>query len=219
MVFHPFLTQKYFLILNLKLPKWNDFWKGGSSDKEPACQYRRHRIMGLILGLGRSPQGGHGNLLQYSCLENHMERGAWWATVHGVTKSWTRPKWLSTDAQAANQRMGWLLGESTKWPEGWNSQCLATLPFPGHSEKLEGLDTTEIDYVTDGQLFYQSCLCNEASINNSKDWVQKASRLVSIGCAGIMAYLERAWKLQALFSISCLMYLFHLTVSELYNLL
>ena len=38
---------------------------------------------------GRSPGGGHGNPLQYSCLENSMERGAWWATVHGVTKSQT----------------------------------------------------------------------------------------------------------------------------------
>ena len=41
----------------------------------------------LIPGLGRSPGGGHGNPLQYSCLENHMGRGVWWATVHGVTKS------------------------------------------------------------------------------------------------------------------------------------
>ena len=47
------------------------------------------RDMGLIPGLGRSPGGGHGNPLQYSCLENPMDRGAWWATVHGVTKSWT----------------------------------------------------------------------------------------------------------------------------------
>ena len=40
---------------------------------------------------GRSPGGGHGYQLQYSCLENPMDRGAWWATVHGVTKSRTRP--------------------------------------------------------------------------------------------------------------------------------
>ena len=42
--------------------------------------------MDLIPGLGRSPVGGHGNPLQYSCLENPMDRGAWWATVHGVAK-------------------------------------------------------------------------------------------------------------------------------------
>ena len=40
-------------------------------------------------GLGRSPGEGNGNPLQYSCLGNPMDRGAWWATVHGVTKSWT----------------------------------------------------------------------------------------------------------------------------------
>ena len=43
--------------------------------------------VGSIPGLGRSPGGRHGNPLQYSCLENSMNRGAWGATVHGVTKS------------------------------------------------------------------------------------------------------------------------------------
>ena len=46
--------------------------------------------LGLIPGSGRSPGEGNGNPLQYSCLENSMDRGAWWATVHGVTKSQTR---------------------------------------------------------------------------------------------------------------------------------
>ena len=46
----------------------------------------------LIPGSGRSPGGMHGNPLQYSCLENAMDRGAWWVTVHGVAQSWTRPK-------------------------------------------------------------------------------------------------------------------------------
>ena len=45
---------------------------------------------GLIPGLGRSPGEGNGNPLQYSCLENPMDGGTWQATVHGVTKSWTR---------------------------------------------------------------------------------------------------------------------------------
>ena len=54
------------------------------------------RDMGLISGLGRSPGEKHGNPVQYSCLENPMDTGAWWATVHGVTKSWTRLKQLST---------------------------------------------------------------------------------------------------------------------------
>ena len=50
------------------------------------------RDTGSIPGSGRSPGGGHGNLLQYSCLENPMDREAWRATVHGVTQSWTRLK-------------------------------------------------------------------------------------------------------------------------------
>ena len=44
------------------------------------------REVGLIPGLGRSPGEGNGNPLQYSCLENPMDRGAWWATAHGVAR-------------------------------------------------------------------------------------------------------------------------------------
>ena len=53
----------------------------GSDGKASACNAGDP---GLIPGLGRSPQEENGNLLQYSCLENPMDRGAWWATVHGV---------------------------------------------------------------------------------------------------------------------------------------
>ena len=52
--------------------------------------------LGLIPGSGRSPGVGNGNPLQYSCLKNPIDRGAWRATVHGVAKSWTRLKTLST---------------------------------------------------------------------------------------------------------------------------
>ena len=47
------------------------------------------RDVGLIPGSGRSPGGGHGKPLQYSCLENPMDRGAWWATIHRAAKSHT----------------------------------------------------------------------------------------------------------------------------------
>ena len=53
-------------------------------------------VAGSIPGLGRSPGVGNGNPLQYSCLENFMGRGAWWASFHGITKSQTR---LSKHAQ------------------------------------------------------------------------------------------------------------------------
>ena len=49
-------------------------------------------IIYLIPGLGRAPGEGNGNPVQYSCLENSMDRGAWWATVHDVAKSWTQLK-------------------------------------------------------------------------------------------------------------------------------
>ena len=52
----------------------------------------------LIPGWGRSPRGRHENPLQCSCLENPMDRGAWWATVDGVAQSWTQLKRLSTHA-------------------------------------------------------------------------------------------------------------------------
>ena len=54
------------------------------------------RDMDWIPGLGRTPGGGHGNPVQFSCLENPMDRGAWQATVHRITKSWTQLKRLST---------------------------------------------------------------------------------------------------------------------------
>ena len=47
---------------------------------------------GSVPGLGRSPGGGHGNPPQYSCLENPVNRGTWWATVHGVAKNQTQLK-------------------------------------------------------------------------------------------------------------------------------
>ena len=53
------------------------------------------RDVGSVPELGRSPGEGNVNLLQSSCLENHMDRGAWWATVHGVAKSQTQLKLLS----------------------------------------------------------------------------------------------------------------------------
>ena len=57
--------------------------------KEPAANAEDVKDAGWIPGLGRSPGGGHGNPLQYSCLGKPMERGVWWATVHKITKSQT----------------------------------------------------------------------------------------------------------------------------------
>ena len=59
---------------------------GRSAVKTPPASAEDAGDMGLIPGLRGSPRGGNGNLLQYSSLENFMDRGAWWATVYGVTK-------------------------------------------------------------------------------------------------------------------------------------
>ena len=64
--------------------------------KNPPTNAGDLRDTGSIPRLRRHPVEGHGNPLQYSCLENPMDRGAWWATVHGVAKSQTRLKRLST---------------------------------------------------------------------------------------------------------------------------
>ena len=58
---------------------------GVSDGKESACNAR---VLGSIPGSRRSPGEGNGYPLQHSCLENPTDRGAWWATVHGVAKSW-----------------------------------------------------------------------------------------------------------------------------------
>ena len=55
--------------------------------KNPSANVGDSGNMGLIIGLGRSPGEGNGNSLQYSCLENSVDRGDWWATVHGVAES------------------------------------------------------------------------------------------------------------------------------------
>ena len=59
------------------------------SSKESACNAGVAGDTGSIPGLGRSPGEGQGNPLQYSCLDNPMDRGPWWATVYKVVKSWT----------------------------------------------------------------------------------------------------------------------------------
>ena len=71
--------------------------------------------LGSIPGSGRSPGEGNGNPLQYSCLENSLEGAAWWATVHGITKSQTR---LSDDTQWRNRHREQTYGHGEREGEG-----------------------------------------------------------------------------------------------------
>ena len=84
-----FISYMILYMFQCHSPKSSHPLPGGSEDKASACNAGD---LGSIPGLGRSPGEGIGNPLQYSCLENPMDRGAWWATVHGVAKSRT---WLS----------------------------------------------------------------------------------------------------------------------------
>ena len=81
-----------------RIHPWSLGFPGGSDGKESACHAGD---LGLIPGLERSSGGGHGNPLQYSCLENPMDRGAWWATARGVTES-DMTEQLSMTALAAS---------------------------------------------------------------------------------------------------------------------
>ena len=78
---------------------------GGSEVKASACNLGD---LGSIPGSGRSPGEGYGNPLQYSCLENPMDRGAWWVTVHGVAKSWTWPSHFTSLHSIVNGRFQFL---------------------------------------------------------------------------------------------------------------
>ena len=74
------------MMININIYTLTRGFPGGSDGKASAYNAGEP---GSIPGSGRSPGEGNGNPLQYSCLENSMDGGAWWATVHGVAKSWT----------------------------------------------------------------------------------------------------------------------------------
>ena len=100
---------------------------GGSVGKESTCNAGAARDSGLIPGSGRSPGGGRGNPLRYSCLENPMDRGAWQATVHGVTKSRTR---LSDWARITKWAHQVELKSKIKWKESLVTYLDKILPLP-----------------------------------------------------------------------------------------
>ena len=79
--------------------------------------------LGSIPGSGRSPGEGNGNPVQYSCLENPMDRGAWWATVHGVAKSQTRLSDLT------------FTFTFQQWPQGWKRSIFILMPNKGNAKE------------------------------------------------------------------------------------
>ena len=89
---------------------------GGASDKEPTCRFRRYKRCRFNHWFRKIPWR------RYSCLENHMDRGAWWATVHRVTKSRRWLKRLSTYASPKRCLQVWL---PIQVPWGWIPRCLS----------------------------------------------------------------------------------------------
>ena len=73
--------------------------------KNPPTSAGHVRHVNLVSGSGRAPGGGHGNPLQYSCLENPMDRGAWWAPVHRVTKRNFVMDMTDTNARHTHKRI------------------------------------------------------------------------------------------------------------------
>ena len=96
---------------------------GCSDDKESAC---KAWVPGLIPGLGRSPGEGNANPHQYSCLENSMDRGTWWATFHGVAKSQTQLM-TSTHKTIASRPI-------TSWQTKGKGRSSNRFPLPGLSD-------------------------------------------------------------------------------------
>ena len=95
---HPFWNSQILcriMLTYLELQDHNDFRPGCSSGKESAWKFRRHKRLGFDPLVGKIPRVGNGNPLQYSCLDNPMDRGAWQATVwggggvsHGIDPNW-----------------------------------------------------------------------------------------------------------------------------------
>ena len=99
---------------------------GGSAGKESACNTGDP---GSIPGLGRSPGDGNGYPLQYSYLENSMDRGAWWATILGVAKSWTRLNVLNVTEHFSVQFRCSIVSDSLE-PRGLQHTRLPYHQFP-----------------------------------------------------------------------------------------
>ena len=101
---------------NLSIP-------GGTVVKNPPANAGDSRDMGSIPRSRRSPGGGHGTPLQYSCLENPMDRGAWWATVHGVLRvGYKMSHWTYTQAANFNRQRSNVCMRDPDAEEDWRQE-------------------------------------------------------------------------------------------------
>ena len=143
------LPRKIFVPHKQMSPQWQLKWgfPGGTVLKNLPAKAGDARDVGLIPGSGRSPGGGHDNLLQYSCLGNPMDRGAWGATVYRVSKSWTRLKRLSTPAQTSQWTLVGLGGPESSF----KSQLIPVCPSTPPQQLLLYLDSWRLFWFPGGK--------------------------------------------------------------------
>ena len=113
--------------------------------------------MGLIPGSGRSPGVGNDNPLHYSCLENSMDRATWWATVHGVAKSWTRLSTATTNNVPRYKKI-FLVKKSNTFPVEDTVKVLNTFQW---SILIHALYVCSL-------LQTLSCICDSMQLNNKR---------------------------------------------------
>ena len=123
----------------------------------------------LLPGLGRSPGGRYGNPHQYSCLENPMDRGAWWATVHRVAKSWTWLKRLSTaQIKFISYSPRYLPMRNEKlW---WNKTCMWVLLSTSFIINKNGNNPNMLQVVNEETHCVSLMQCNITQQQKGKDY-------------------------------------------------
>ena len=135
------ITRRPVIIYRSFVPAAPLGFPGGASGKEPACQCRRPES-------GRCPGVGNGYPLQYSCLENPMDRGAWWATVHKVAKSRSQLKRLSKHTAAP------LHLKTAQTPPSSSGKAVQSAPVDGRHHLAHSRGRA-------GESGHSSCECGE----------------------------------------------------------
>ena len=145
--------------------------------KNPPANAGDKRDAGSIPRLGRSSGGGHGNALQYSCLGNPMDRGAWWATVHGVTKSWTQLKGLSTHTykETVEDRGAWHatvhgVAKSRTWLSDWRATTCNNLQGRRIWKRIDYIYVCQEDPLEEDMATHSSILAWRIAIGRGVWW-------------------------------------------------
>ena len=97
--------------------------------------------LGSIPGSGRSPGEGNGNPLQYSCLENPMDRGVWQTTVHGLTKRTKEIHFHSHDAVKVLHSICQQIWKTQQWPQDWKRSVFIPIPNKGNAKECSNYCT------------------------------------------------------------------------------